>query len=189
VPCKAILTEAEFFVRLQKLKKLVDGVVITGGEPLMHASLEGFIKKIKAEGLKIKIDTNGLASDTLWELFKQKLVDYVALDVKAPPGLYQEVTNSQVDVDWICGTIADIKRSGVRYEFRTTVLPFYTERDFVDIMAMGVQGADNYVLQQFKPLKCLDKNYQTLVPLSETRLKELAHFVEPYVKKVTIRNI
>jgi pyruvate formate lyase activating enzyme len=172
------IDEKEVLAYLSKNKKMLDGVMITGGEPLQSQkansknqnkkikikhNLINFIKEVKKMGLGVGIETNGLNSEALEDLFKQKLIDYIAMDVKAPlknqkPNVknrYDELTGTKVNLEKIRKSINLIKNSELDYEFRTTVVPdLLDENDILEI-AEYLKGAKRYYLQQFRP----DKNW------------------------------
>ena len=105
------LSVQAFFEFLNKRKGKLDGVVITGGEPTLHKDLKEFIKSIKDLGFLVKLDTNGTNPDLLQELFNQNLLDYVAMDIKAPLNKYEQVTRVNVNIEKIQKSINLIKNS------------------------------------------------------------------------------
>ena len=117
---KDIYSTDVFFEFLDKRKGKLDGVVITGGEATLQPDLIPFIKEVKSRGFLIKLDTNGYRPDVLKEALE--LVDYVAMDIKAPLEKYSEITNTQIDVEKIKKSINLLRTSNVPYEFRTTVM-------------------------------------------------------------------
>lgn len=145
--------------------KWLDGVSVTGGEPTMSKRLPEFLKIIKGMGLKAKIDTNGSFPDIVQKLLDEKLLDYIAMDIKATPEKYHLAAGKKVDMKKIKKTIAIIIESGIDHEFRTTVVPTIVdvEKDIVKIAKM-IKGAKRYYLQQFRPIRCLDKEFEKLVP-------------------------
>ncbi|HEC35543.1 MAG TPA: anaerobic ribonucleoside-triphosphate reductase activating protein, partial [Anaerolineae bacterium] len=118
------LSEAEVWAFLARRRGLVDGVVITGGEPTLQPDLIPFLRRLREQGLDIKLDTNGYRPDVLERLLSAGLVDYVAMDVKAPPEKYPLLAGrADVDVALVQRSIGLLRDSGVLYEFRTTVVP------------------------------------------------------------------
>lgn len=135
----------------------LDGVVVTGGEPCLHKDLANFLREIKKLGFLIKLDTNGSNPDMLESLIKEKLVDYIAMDIKAPFKKYKNVAGVDVNVDDITKSINIVKSCGIDYEFRTTVLKsLLTVEDFEQI-GKEISGAKRYYLQKFVPSKTLDE--------------------------------
>ncbi len=184
------ITEEEFFAFLKKRQGLIDGVSITGGEPLLQKGIEEFIAKIKALGYEVKVDTNGTYPDVLKKIVKAGLVDYVAMDIKNSPENYPvTVGESEVDLDKIKQSIDFIiNESGVEYEFRTTVIAEYHEESAFDEIGKMIKGADNYFLQVFKDSgDLIGQNKMT--PLPKSVMLKFAERVKPYVKNVEIRGI
>ncbi len=148
--------EKDFFDFLKKRKGKLEGVCITGGEPIIQKDLIDFIKKIKKLGFSVKLDTNGARPDVLKQIIDQKLVDFVAMDIKNSLKKYSETSGVKVDTDRIKLSVELIKNSGLPYEFRTTVVPgFHTEKDFLEIAAW-LKGSKKYFLQEYRPEKTLD---------------------------------
>lgn len=172
-------------------KGWIDGVVIGGGEPTLYKHLATLAEDIKNRGLLVKLDTNGTNPEVLKDLIDKKLVDYIAMDVKAPLNtqMYSKVTGSNVDVVNIKQSIDIISNSGVDYEFRTTVVPlFLTRTDIVNIAQM-LKGAKRYILQQFAPKDTLDKSMAEVKPYKPDELKQLAQLGSEFVKHCFVRGI
>lgn len=182
------MPEETFFDFLNERKKILEGVVITGGEPTLQKDLEEFIKKIKKLGFKVKLDTNGCKPEVIKDLINEKLLDYIAMDVKAPLEKYSEITASKIDTKKIRESIEFIKKSGIGYEFRTTAYPELTDADFEEIGKL-INGAEHYYLQQFRPEKTLSAEARKKIPFSEKKLNEIKKIMEKYAKKVEIRGI
>jgi len=134
---------------LDKRLGFLDGVVITGGEPTLQPDLADFIRKVRAKGYLVKLDTNGTCPTVLKGLIDEDLLDYVAMDIKAPIEKYEGVCGVPVDQDAINESIDSLLTGRVDYEFRTTVLPHHTESDILAI-ARRIRGARRYVLQQYR---------------------------------------
>jgi pyruvate formate lyase activating enzyme len=143
-------TEEEFFDYLKRRANLIEGVCITGGEPTLWKGLEDFIRHIKELGFEVKLDTNGSRPEVLKRLIDEKLLDYIAMDVKAPKEKYGLFLQKEEDVENVIKSIEVIKSSKVDYEFRTTVNErLLTLEDFESIGAI-ISGAKRYVLQRYK---------------------------------------
>lgn len=144
------ISEEEFFAFLNKRKGILDGVAITGGEPLLHADIGEFIAKIKSMGFKVKLDTNGTFPERLREILAEGNVDYVAMDLKNTFDKYAGTVGIDgFDTSLVAGSIKAIQESGVEHEFRTTVVsPMHTADDFGAIAKL-VEGSENYFLQNF----------------------------------------
>jgi pyruvate formate lyase activating enzyme len=134
----------------------LEGVVITGGEPTVHGDLPDFIRKIRALGYAIKLDTNGSRPSILREVISSGLVDFVALDVKAPLSRYGEVVRAPVDTDDIRRSIRLVIESGIPHEMRTTYVPSLLCLDDLKEIAESVRGCRLLVVQGFRPTKTLD---------------------------------
>ena len=143
------ISEDDFFAFLKKRKGVLDGVVITGGEPTLAHGLYDFIVAVKSAGYPVKLDTNGSFPDKLKPLLTDKLLDYVAMDIKTTPENYEHVAGVKADMDALKESIDMIRKSGIPHEFRTTVVKgLHTADDIVSIAKM--LGADEtYYLQGF----------------------------------------
>ena len=142
-------SEEEIFEYLNLRKKILDGVVITGGEPTVQKDLKGFIKKIKDLGLLVKLDTNGGNPKVLQELIDEKLVDYVAMDIKNIFNKYNITAGKKINLDNIKKSIEILKASKIDYEFRTTIIKeMHSLDDIVSICKLV--GNAKYYLQNFE---------------------------------------
>ncbi len=136
-------------VFLEKRRHLLHGVVITGGEPTIQHDLKDFMRKIKALGYAVKLDTNGSRPDFLREIIDEKLVDFIAMDIKGPFSRYKELTGVDVDLNQILESVKLVEDSEIEYMFRTTVVkPLLQPQDLLQI-AMQVKEPRKYVLQTF----------------------------------------
>ncbi|MFH1154090.1 MAG: anaerobic ribonucleoside-triphosphate reductase activating protein [Pseudomonadota bacterium] len=182
--------EADVFTFLEKRKNLLDGVVISGGEPTLRKGLESFCIKLKTMGFQVKLDTNGTCPQIIESLLDKSLVDYVAMDVKSSPGEYSRVAGRDVDLSAIFRSIDLIMGRAPSYEFRTTCV-----RPFVDAGIMAgigemIRGARLYILQgcSCKGLlldpEFFDKGSVVLTPLEILALKDVA---DRYVETCTVR--
>ena len=150
--------ENELFSFLKRRKKFLDGVVVSGGEPTLQPDLEGFIEKVKELGFLVKLDTNGTRPGVMKKLFDKKLVDYVAMDVKAPMKKYREICRAEIDEQELFNSMALIRESGVDYEFRTTFCPQLNDSDIREIGEL-IAGAKKYVLQQYRETDAVTGGY------------------------------
>jgi pyruvate formate lyase activating enzyme len=180
-------TEEEFFSFLESRKSMLDGVVITGGEPTMHEDLPAFIKKVKKLGFLVKLDSNGTNPDMLKYLIGRKLVDYIAMDIKSSLPRYHIATSRPVDIQAIEKSIALIMSSGIAYEFRTTLIKSLIEPEDIEEIARTIQGAERYFLQKFIPTKILNPQFLRKTTYSDEELEVLQHKVEKYVHYCGIR--
>jgi pyruvate formate lyase activating enzyme len=185
---KNFISAEILFDFLKKRKKVLDAVVITGGEPTLHLDLPEFIKKIKELGYLIKLDTNGTNPKMIASLIKNKLIDYLAMDIKGPLPKYSAVVNSEVNSQKIKKSITLIMNSGLPYEFRSTILPALHTTDDLIAMAKSISGADKYFLQKFKGgLDHNDPRFATEKSFKDKEMKELAGFCRPFVKSCEVR--
>lgn len=168
--------------------KLLDGVAITGGEPLLQPDISGFIKKIKAMGYKVKLDTNGTFPDKLADIIEEGIVDYIAVDIKNCREKYPETVGvGSFDVTKIDKTVELLKNGGIDYEYRTTVVQNFHTVDDIKSIGEWVGGAPRYFLQNFVDSGNLIGDNMCAV-LKET-LFEMKRAAEPYFNAVEIRGI
>jgi pyruvate formate lyase activating enzyme len=167
----------------------IDGVCITGGEPTLHAGLSRLLSEIKKLGFLIKLDTNGTNPEMLKQLIDEKLVDYIAMDIKAPLEKYEDATKVKVEKNNIKKSIDMIRKSGIDYEFRTTVVPRLIKKEDIKKIGQWLKGSKKYCIQQFRPDKTLDKSFENEKPYTPDELKQLAKEVKPYFKEVCVRGI
>ncbi|MFA5917412.1 MAG: anaerobic ribonucleoside-triphosphate reductase activating protein [Candidatus Gracilibacteria bacterium] len=156
---KDFIPEKIFFNFLKTKVGILDGVVICGGEPTINKDLYDFCKSIKELGFLVKLDTNGQNSKILKKLLDDKLVDYIAMDIKNSFGKYNLTTGVTEDLENYKESIEIIKNSDIDYEFRTTLVKgLHTKEDMLEI-AKTLSGARKYFLQNFKGGKTLDKDF------------------------------
>lgn len=179
--------EEEFFTFLKRRSGMLDGVAVTGGEPLMRDGIADFLAKIKREGFLVKLDTNGSYPERLRGLIGDGLVDYVAMDVKSSPAGYERAAGCQAPLDKINESI-DILRSGlVDYEFRTTAARgFVLPEDFVGI-GKWIAGAKRYFIQGF--VDSGDLLGSGADAYSREEMLSFADAVRPYVPSVELRGV
>lgn len=135
---------------LEKRAGQIKGVVVTGGEPTLQPDLIYFITGIKELGLKVKLDTNGTNPQTVRKLLDRKLLDYAAMDIKAPLSRYSDITGTDTDINKIKESIVLFMEDRIPYEFRTTFAPTLTQEDILEI-ADDIKGTKAYFLQQYRP--------------------------------------
>lgn len=144
-------TEQDVFDLLKKRKGILDGVAVTGGEPLLQRDLARFLARVKDEGFLVKLDTNGSFPDRLAELLDAGLVDYVAVDIKNSREKYPLTCGvKNFNVSSVEKTVGLLMRGTVGYEFRTTVVKGYHGTEDIRAIAEWIAGADKYFLQAFK---------------------------------------
>jgi pyruvate formate lyase activating enzyme len=146
-----LIQEEDLFLFLEERRGKLDGVVITGGEPTLHADLPDLIRKIKDIGYLVKLDSNGTNPEMLEHLISADLIDYIAMDIKAPWEKYETVVGVPVNLENLQKSVKIIMASGLPYEFRSTLLPeFHTAAD-IERMGVMIKGAERWYLQKFKP--------------------------------------
>lgn len=181
------ISQTEFFKFLKERKKLIDGVVLCGGEPTISKGLVSLIKKIKKMGFLVKLDTNGADPKTLKKLIDEKLIDYVAMDLKAPKEKYQKVTGTKVDVKKIQKSIDILKEGKIDYEFRSTIVPTLHKKEDVIEMAKWIRGAKRYYLQNFRPEKTINPKFEKIKPYSQEFLLEIQKIIVPFFEVCQVR--
>lgn len=183
---RELVGENDFFEFLEKNKKMLDGVVITGGEPTMSPGLVDFVRKIKALNFAVKLDTNGSRPAVLKKLLSESLLDYIAMDLKAPLEKYYTITQSHVPQKTLLESISAISSSNVPHEFRTTLYSKLTKDDLLE-MALLIPK-EKWFLQQFEPKKAFDKASRRLKPMKLSEVKLIVGEIRPAVD-VKIRGI
>lgn len=184
-----LLSPDEIIDYLIKRKKVLDGVIITGGEPTIQKGLRDFILEIKDKtNLSIKLDTNGLNPDVLEKLLDDKLIDYVAMDVKANYNLYPEITRiKNINVEKIKKSIQIIKQKAPNYEFRTTVIKgFHNLENLKDIIDM-IGSDSNYYLQKF--IVSENVPVKSLGEYSDEEMLEIKEALKIYCPCVNVRGL
>ena len=187
IPGSESLRPQDLFNFLKRRSGLLDGVVITGGEPTLQEDLEGFIREIKSLGYLIKLDTNGSRPEVLERLLKAYLLDYIAMDLKQTSEKYAELTRNDC-VSKILNSIKLIMQSGVDYEFRSTLVPgIHCE---TDIAAMGhlIKGAKLWFLQNFCSFKTLDRQLLQNRSFSDQEMSRFQDIAQCSVTEVRVRN-
>lgn len=145
---------------LKARKKYLDGVCLTGGEPLMQPDILDFLRWLKDLGYAVKLDTNGLMTEVLAEALARKLVDYVAMDIKGPLAAYKKFAGVDADAAKIEKSIVLIKNSGLDYEFRSTIAKGFHSQDDLEKMFSLLAGVKKYYLQNFsRPGPLVKKNF------------------------------
>ncbi len=179
--------EQQILDLLDKRAGKLDGVVITGGEPMLQPDLLEFMRKIKDKGLLVKLDTNGSNPDMLKSAISENLVDYIAMDIKGPLESYEKICGYK-STSGIKRSISLIMNSGIDYDFRTTVLPHYHEISDFHKVGELLRGAKRYTVQGFRSKITYDKNLETKQAFTLEELGEIAKIMERYVTKVVVHD-
>ncbi|WP_300301527.1 anaerobic ribonucleoside-triphosphate reductase activating protein [Anaerosolibacter sp.] len=181
------IDEEEVFSFLKKRKPFIDAVCISGGEPTLHKDLHGFIKKIKERGFLVKLDTNGTHPRVLAALLDEKLLDYIAMDIKAPFHKYGLVAGAKVDIEDIKASINIIRHSNIDYEFRTTVCKeLHTKEDILEIAAY-INPSKRYSIQNFKDGDTVLAGTNQFHPYDPGILEGIGKEIEGYFEKLKIQ--
>lgn len=183
------LHEEKIFAFLESRQGLIEGVVITGGEPTLSPELLRLCGKIKKIGYPIKIDTNGSRPAVIKKLIASALVDYIAMDIKTDPGNYSPLIWKNAEPDKISASTKIIMSSGLDYEFRTTCLrPFIDKKIIKKILAL-IKGARLYALQRCNTETVLDPDffYKNNRLIKEDELQQLKSIASGQVKECIIR--
>lgn len=183
------LTDEEVFGFLKKRRGVLDGVAVTGGEPLLHADMPEFLARVKELGYKIKLDTNGSNPELLSEIVKNKLVDRVAMDIKNAPEEYARTIGlKSFDIAPVERSKEMLLRGDIDYEFRTTVVKGIHTKESLIGAAKWIEGAKEYYLQQFKDSGNLILP-DGLSAYDEKQMHALADAVRDYVPTVEVRGV
>ena len=179
------LTEEEFFEFLQMRKGVLNGVCISGGEPTLQKDLPEFISKIKNLGYSVKLDTNGTNPEMLQYLIDNRLIDYVAMDIKNCFNGYNKVIGINFDITKVKQSIEILMQDKIDYEFRTTLVKEFHTLDDIMTCANEISGAKKLYLQKFKESDtCLEKNLTEVSKIDAELYKEV---FSDHVKEVYLR--
>ncbi|MCC5834176.1 MAG: anaerobic ribonucleoside-triphosphate reductase activating protein [Opitutales bacterium] len=183
-----IWSEAQVFQFLESARERLDGVVFSGGEPTLHPGLSNWIRRARDLGYAIKLDTNGSQPDVLRQLIVEGLVDYIAMDVKAPLENYSQLCGRKIDTEAIRSSVWVIKQSGVAHEFRTTVIPgMHTVRE-LKMIADLVHGADLYAVQDFVSKHTLRPDLRNRLAFPDKPLNDMRGYVLRRVERFEVRH-
>lgn len=188
IPPVGDISEEEFFSFLKKRQGILDGVCVTGGEPLLQPGIEEFIGKIKELGYAVKLDTNGSFPEKLKALVENGLVDYVAMDIKNCLEDYGVTAGvPDFDVSIIKESVEYLKEGHVPFEFRTTVVKGYHNKDNFEKIGQWIQGTERYFLQNFVDSgDLIGKDTQGC---TKEEMKEFLQVVQKYVPEAELRGM
>ncbi len=173
---------------LSKRKGLLDGVVFTGGEPLLRKELPDVIRKIREMGFKVKLDTNGNHPDRLKEIVEMGLVDYVAMDIKNSPDKYGiTIGIPEFDLTKVRESVDFLLEGKVDYEFRTTVVRQFHDEDSMRKIGEWIRGAKRYYLQEFVDRETV--KYTGLDAASEEQMNTFLEIVKSSVNEAALRGV
>ena len=181
------ILESNFFSFLKERKELLEGVVLCGGEPTVHKELPDFCQKIKSLGFLVKLDTNGSNPEMLKDLIKNKLVDYVAMDIKSPKEKYEFFSGAKL-IKEVGKSVNILKEDQVDYELRTTAAPGLQRLDILDLSGWIAGKEVNYFLQEFNSQKAvLNPDIISLAVLKKEELEEIIKKIKPKFKTCQLR--
>ena len=181
------LSEKDILEFLTTRQGKLDAVTLTGGEPTLQEDLIPFIQKIRNLGFAVKLDSNGSQPDVLASMIQKKLLDFIALDVKAPIEKYQSVVQAPVAIDVIRESIRLVLKAKIQHEFRTTVVAsLLTAKDILAIVR-EIAGAKRYALQKFQPARTLNKKYIQEKTYSDEEFLKIKKQLEKNVPLIMIR--
>ena len=180
------ITEEELFSFLNKRKNILDGVVISGGEPLLYDETLSLMKKIKDMGYSVKLDTNGSFPERLKKAIKEGLCDYVAMDIKNSKEKYHVACgNEKIDISDIEKSVEFLKEGNIPYEFRTTVAKELHTTEDMEKIGKWIEGAEKYFIQPYRDSETV------LSPICSVPKKEeiqsLKNAIMPFVTEVSVR--
>ena len=188
IPKESEVTEEAFFSFLEKRKGILDGVCVTGGEPLLQPEIETFIGRIKALGYAVKLDTNGSFPEKLKTLVEKGLVDYVAMDIKNSLETYAITSGvDALDLEKIQESVSYLKENHVPYEFRTTVTRNFHSKEEFERIGQWLTGTEKYFLQNF--VDSGDLINGRIKGCSEEEMKEFLSVVQKYIPGAKLRGI
>lgn len=178
----------EIFSFLEKRRGLLDGVCLSGGEPLMQPDTVDFLKKVKDLGYDVKLDTNGFYPDKLKDILSSGIVDYVAMDIKNSEEKYAETCGlNKLNFSYIKESINYLISGNTEYEFRTTTVKGLHDEDSFKGIAQLISGAKNYYIQSYTPSDNMLSN--DFSAFSKEKLENFKEIVRPYVKNISLRGI
>ena len=175
-----------FIAFLDARKGWLEGLCVSGGEPLLHPEIEGLLAVIKERNLLVKLDTNGSRPDRLERLIEAGLVDWIAMDVKAPLARYAEVVRAPVDPAAVARSAEIVRASGRPHVFRTTVVPGLVGPEDVRKIGEWLNGAPSYRIQSFSPARTLDPSFAAVQPFSREELERMAEIARSYFGEAAV---
>lgn len=182
------IPEEEIFAFLQKRKGILTGICITGGEPTLQPDLADFIRRIRSLGYLVKLDTNGYRPEVLSQLLTEKLLDYVAMDIKSSPEHYAQTAGlNQLDFSLIEQSASLVRNAGIAYEFRTTVVrELHSLADFIQI-GQWLAGSCAYFLQSYTETgQVLQPGFH---PHTKKELLDFTQALKPFIPNTALRGV
>jgi pyruvate formate lyase activating enzyme len=186
-PARISLDQLSNFI--DQRRSLLEGVVITGGEPTLHPDLAVWCRAIRLKGMAVKLDTNGSRPEILSELLKAQLLDFIALDIKTDPAAYGSPLCHPQDAAAVSESIGLVMKSEQPYEFRTTCVRPFIDDAHIEAIGRTIQGARQWTLQTFHAADLLDPDYfgDTPAGYSPPEMNRLQQAAAPWVQRCTLR--
>ena len=184
----SVMDDEELLAFLKKRRGLLDGVAVTGGEPLLQKDLPELAARIRDLGYPIKLDTNGTHPDRLDRMIRDGLVQYVAMDIKNCPERYAETVGlQQFDIEPVRKSVQILLEGRTDYEFRTTTVAEFHDDESFEKIGPWIRGAKRYYLQRFTDRDTVP--FEGLHAPTEEQMKHWADLIRPYVPAVELRGV
>lgn len=183
------LNPDELLDELRARQPFIDGVVVSGGEPTIDPQLPVFLEHLKRLNLAVKLDTNGLAPQVVQQLLAEKLIDFLAIDLKTSLQCYPQLHCRPVDPQALLTTVELVMHSAIPVEFRTTCVPGWVDADVVREWGERIRGASCWAFQQFHPAHALAEQARQLPCWTEAQIRGLADLARNYVAEVRVRGL
>ncbi len=185
----SLIPEEDFFLFLKERVGKLEGLVISGGEPTLQPDLKDFIIKVKELGYKVKLDTNGTSPEKVSDLIKNNLLDYIAMDLKAPLEKYEAVIGVKTDINKIKESIDLLIRGNVPYEFRSTLVPGLVNEDDILKMSKDIEGANLWYLQKFKSdIRLVNGDFENKESFTDKEMEYFSNIGGKFTKKCLFRS-
>ena len=181
------LDPADLLADLSERRSFIDGVVVSGGEPTLDQGLLPFLTEVKALGLAVKLDTNGLAPQIIAELIDKQLIDYLAIDLKTVPERYHELHGGVVSPGKLVETVRQCVNAAVELEYRTTCVPGWIDEESIVKLGELINGAPLWALQQYHPEHALCEQAREQRPYSDAQVRSFAEIAGRYAQRVVVR--
>lgn len=181
------IPEEDIFDFLNKRKKYLEGVCITGGEPTIQKDILEFIEKIKKMGFKVKLDTNGSKPEIIEKLINERIIDYISMDLKGPLEKYKIITGVELEIEKILKSVELIKNSEIDYEFRTTIVKSQISIGDFEEIGKIIKSCKKYFLQKFIQSKHVDKDFVKEETYTDEEFEIIKNIIKKYVTFCEVR--
>lgn len=190
---KTNVSQEDIFKQIEERKNFLESVTITGGEPTIQENLIEYCRELKNIGLRIKLDTNGSKADIITILVKERLVDFISIDIKTSPEKYFKAIG--LDSEYAKNCIVSIEKildlfdnEKVEYEIRTTLVPGLVELDDITIIGKWIGGNKKYILQRFRSIKTLSSEFKDIDEYNGDIITSIKDEAEKYFTSVSLRS-